>query len=53
MTLPSLDGVIPRSEDWMALSMAEMADLSKGWITNRRGSGSDIDAMSLMGCCVP
>ncbi len=53
MTLPSLLGVSPRSEVWMPRSIAEIAPLSKGWITSSRGSGTEIEAMSLSGCCVP
>src|SRR6266511_2723769 len=47
MTMPSFEGWSPRSEDWMAFSMAPMADRSKGWITRSRGSGTEIDATSL------
>ena len=40
ITWPSLEGVIPRSLDWIAFSIAPMAPLSKGWTASSRGSGT-------------
>ena len=40
MTVPSLDGVMPRSEAWMAFSMAASEPLSYGETTSSRASGT-------------
>ena len=53
ITLPSFDGVRPRSEDMMAFSIADTAFLSKGWMTRRRGSGTENEASWFRGTCVP
>ena len=39
ITLPSLDGLSPRSADWIAFSTSPMSPLSKGWTTSSVGSG--------------
>jgi hypothetical protein len=46
-TLPSLEGLTPRSESRIARSMAGIAPWSKGWIRMVRASG----AVKLASCC--
>ena len=45
MRLPSLVGVRPRSDFWIAFSMALICVLSKGWMVIMRGSGALIVAI--------
>ena len=52
-SLPSLDGVRPRSDSWMARSMFLIAPGSKGWTTRSRASGAEIDARLFSGVGVP
>jgi len=53
MILPSLLGVMPRSELRMAFSMAAMPDTSHGWMTMRLGSGVEMVASWFSGVNVP
>ena len=43
-TLPSDEGVMPRSDLWMAFSMFPIWEASHGWITSVFGSGTDSEA---------
>ncbi len=53
MTLPSLLGVSPRSDFRMAFSMAGICDVSHGWMTSVLGSGTESEAIWLIGVCAP
>jgi hypothetical protein len=53
MSLPSLLGVRPRSDFWIAFSMAAICEASHGWMTRVRASGTEIVATWLMGWTVP
>jgi hypothetical protein len=53
ITFPSFDGVMPRSLDRIAFSMAPMAVLSKGCTMRVRGSGTDIEASCCSGTGAP
>jgi hypothetical protein len=53
ITLPSLFGVMPRSLDWIAFSMAPIAPLSNGCTWSRRGSGTVTPASWFSGTGVP
>ena len=48
MALPSLLGFSPRSEFWMAFSMAPIAPLSNGEMMSCRASGTENPAS----CCI-
>src|SRR5262245_36931239 len=52
-TLPSDDGVMARSDLWMAFSMFPICDASQGWMTMVLGSGTDTDASWLIGVMLP
>jgi hypothetical protein len=51
--LPSLCGVRPTSDFWMALTIASMAPASNGLTMIIRGSGTVIEASDLMGVGAP
>ena len=53
MILPSLPGVRPRSDSWIAFSIALIWEESYGWIERSRASGVEIVAMLLSGVGVP
>ena len=53
MTLPSLLGVIPRSDFRMAFSMAGTSEASQGWMVIRRRSGVARLATAFRGVGVP
>ena len=53
ITDPSLFGVIPRSLDWIAFSIAPIALLSNGWTCSSRGSGTVNAASWFSGTGVP
>ena len=53
MSLPSFDGVRPRSDSWIARSICLIDDGSNGWIVSIRGSGTLIVAMFFSGVGVP
>src|SRR3954469_16356105 len=52
-TLPSFDGVRPRSDSWIAFSIALIELGSNGWIVSIRGSGTLIVASCFSGVEVP
>ena len=51
--MPSFEGVRPRSDSWIARSIALICDGSNGWIVSSRGSGTLIVAMFFSGEGVP
>ena len=53
ISLPSFTGVSPRSDFWMAFSMAPIWPASQGWMTSVRASGVDTEAIWLIGVGLP
>ena len=53
MTEPSLVGLMPISEAWIAFSIGLRVDLSHGWITRMRASATEIAAIAWTGVGVP
>ena len=53
MSLPSFDGCSPRSDSWIAFSIALIELGSNGWIVSMRGSGTLIVASCFSGVGVP
>jgi hypothetical protein len=53
ITLPSLEGVSPRSDSSTARSICFATVGSNGWIVSMRGSGTLIVAMFFSGVGVP
>ena len=53
MSLPSFSGLSPRSELWIAFSMAPITLLSYGCTTSRVGSGAESVASWLSGVLAP
>ena len=52
-TSPSLCGLRPRSDFWMAFCTFPTMLLSQGWISRSLASGTDMDASWLSGVLVP
>ena len=50
---PSFEGVSPRSDSWIAFSIARIELGSNGWIVSIRGSGTPIVASCFSGVFVP
>ena len=53
MTLPSLFGLMPMSDFWIAFSMGFSRDLSQGWIMMVRGSGAEMFPTCWIGVADP
>ena len=53
MSLPSLDGVSPRSDSWIDFSIAFIELGSNGWTVSIRASGTPIVASCFSGVCWP
>jgi hypothetical protein len=53
ITLPSFDGLSPRSDERIAFSISFIVDGSNGCATMSAGSGTDSDATWLMGIFDP
>jgi hypothetical protein len=51
ISFPSLFGVNPRSDSWIARSMVETEFGSKGWMVSKRGSGALMVASCFSGVC--
>ena len=44
ISLPSFCGLMPRSDTWIAFSIALSSEASHGWMASERGSGDEIAA---------
>ena len=53
ISFPSFDGCRPRSDSWIAFSIALIEVGSNGWMVISRGSGTLIVASCLSGVCWP
>ena len=51
--LPSFCGLMPRSDVWIAFSIALSSEPSHGWMDSERGSGVETAATWLSGVGVP